>query len=310
MPSTAAVGQPAVISLPNGWDLEVHGHAQAGPIYSADGVIIDVDQPDGNAEDVAYTDENVSVSNGTPYLVTFRGRSATPRTVHIVVADLAGGSHTIGLSTDVDLTESWQDYTLPFTANGVVSGKACVALLVGGQSGTLQIAQAAFSSSSALALNPAKASVQAAGGLAPVSTWDLDTVGETDAIVQPSPTGAIVEIDRADGSPSHITLKQDGVALDDGKMYDLQFKAKASVARQIPVIAQVDSGPVRLVGLQGSIQVTPEWQDFNLRFTAVQPIPAHSRIAFLLGGSSGTVELSDVALQVDTASSQSASARE
>jgi hypothetical protein len=279
-----------------GWGIELNGQASAGAIQSAEGPIIDVDRPDADPADVQFAREDVDVTNGASYVLHFRARSGTSRIVPVEAQDMSPDHPNIGLSTQAQLTPEWQDFDLTFAAQNVRTGKARVALVLGAQAGTIQLAEIAFSSASTG--QPVAAKVAAASGVAlvPVSSWDLDTEGETDAVVQPSPTGAVVEIDRADGAPAHITLKQDGVALDDGKIYDLEFKAKASVARQIPVIAQVDSGSIRLVGLQGSVQVTPVWQEYDLRFTAVQPIPAHSRIAFLLGGASGTVELSDVSL--------------
>jgi hypothetical protein len=110
----------------------------------------------------------------------------------------------------------------------------------------------------------------------------------------------VVEIDRADGVPAHVVLRQDGVSLADGTVYELVFKAKSSVTRDIPIVAQVDGGPdgatFRPVRLNGHIHVAPEWQDYTLRFTPVQPVHGHTRIAFLLGGQASTFELSDIAL--------------
>jgi hypothetical protein len=291
----------AVTNTPmsNDWRLQLAGKATAGPIYSAGGVIIDVDQPDGNQADVAYAHDNIDVANGVTYVFHFRARSATNRTIHVEADEMSPDHAAIGLSRDAQLTPTWQEFNLTFTARNVSDGKARVALQLGSQAGVIQISDAAFANPEAGG-GPSSRTASAAaslGGLVPVATWDLDTQGSTEAMITPSVGGAIVEIDRADGTPGHVTLRQDGVALADGQTYDLQFKAKATVSRRIPVLAQVDSGSAQMVGLNDAIRVTPVWQDYDLKFTARQPVPDHSRIAFLLGGSPGTVELSDVALQ-------------
>jgi hypothetical protein len=310
-PVEAPIGPPN----PDGWNIELFGKAQAGPIYSADGLIVDVDRPDGTAKDVQYAREGVAVANGTTYIVHFRARSTSPRTIHVEADDPASGQP-IGLSEDAQLTSTWQEFNLTFTARGAATGKARIALVLGAESGTLQIAEATFSNPSMAESGPAASQsivASSLGGLQPVARWDLDTEGSTEAMMSPAPTGAVVEIDRTDGAPAHVILKQDGIGLTEGQTYELQFKAKSTIARQIPVIAQVDGGPgggnFRMIGCNDSVHMTPEWQGYDVKFTAVGTIPEHSRIAFLLGGAASTVELSDVALQTDNTPTQTASAQ-
>jgi hypothetical protein len=318
LPATPAPAPPpANMPAPNGWALELAGRAQAGTVSSADGPIIDVDQPDGNAGDVAFARDNVDVANGTTYVVHFRARSASERTIHVEADDMTSRTP-VGLTQDAQITPLWQDFNLTFTAKGATSGKARIALMLGGTSGTIEIAAADFSNPNAMSGNagPSAQVAQAPdlGGLHPVATWDLDTQGSTEAMVTPAPTGAVVEIDRTDGQPAHVILKQDGIGLADGKMYELHFKAKSTIARQIPIIAQVDGGPggsnFQMVGCNDAVHMTPEWQDYVVKFTAIGTVPDHSRIAFLLGGQASTVELSDVALHADDTPAQTASNRE
>jgi hypothetical protein len=313
-PTPAATALAAAPQQANGWNLEVTGKAQAGPIYSADGLIIDVDQPAGNAADVQYAREGVTVTNGTTYTVHFRARSAETRTIHVEVED-ASPSHTpIGLSHDVQLTGLWQDYNLTFTAQNAASGQGRIALMLGGNSGTIQIAEADFANPSAVSPPIEEPQASPLGGLGPIASWELDTQGGAEALVSPDPTGAVVEVDRVDGAPAHVILKQDGIGLAEGTQYELRFKAKSTVARQVPIIAQVDGGVdganFRMIGCNDSVHMTPEWQDYDVKFTAVGTVPQHSRIAFLLGGMASTVELSDVALHTNNAATQTASAAE
>jgi hypothetical protein len=301
-PSTSAVSSA-------GWAVETVGTAQAGQIFSADGVIIDVDRNDGNAGDVALADDMAQIANGKTYTVHFRARSPQSPMISIEARDAVPGRPIVGLQRTLALTPEWQEFNVTFTAANDLSNHARIAVLLGGISGTVEFANVSFgeqagptTGQAATASTPAvPITLAPPGSLPPVASWALNAVGSTVANLSPSSGGAIVEIDRADGNPNDVVLSQDGVDLADGKTYDLVFKAKSSVTREIPVVAQVDDNPSRLVGLQERMHVTPEWQAFDLKFTAVQPIPSHSRIAFLLGATTSVVDLSDVALSATVA---------
>jgi hypothetical protein len=301
-----------------GWTIELGGTAQAGQIYSATGVIVDIDRNDGNPADVELANEMVALDSAKTYVLHFRARAPLSPTIRVEAQDVMPGHPNVGLGTDVRLSPEWQDVNLTFTPANDLSQRGRLALMLGNVTGTVEFADVSIAEAggeNAVAYAPASStaalgSPAPAGSLAPIASWDLDTAGSAVANVSPSNGGAEVDIDRADGTPAHILLAQDGVDLADGRTYELILKAKSSVARQVPVMGMVDGGATRLVGLNDTMHLTPEWQEFDLKFTAVQPVPLHSRIAFLLGGAASTVELSDVVLSATPSSAvtQTASA--
>jgi len=279
-----------------GWNIQYSGKGHAGLIASGmGGSVIYIDQVDGDASHVALTNPSVPLPEGTSYTLQFRGRSALQRPIFVHAGDRPGLGPS---STDrvVVLTPTWQEYSVTLDKRAGAAATEKIAFLLGVHTGAVQlddivVGQRQVGDISQGASNPPRS-------LRRIASWDLATIGSASASVDAAPGGATVDIARVDGSPAHVALQQDGVCLLDGARYELRFKAKATVARRVPIVAEVDSGQGHRVGLDGAIRITPLWQDYDLKFTAVRPEPNHSRIAFLLGGAAGAVELSDVALRV------------
>lgn len=96
-------------------------------------------------------------------------------------------------------------------------------------------------------------------------------------------------------------LVQYGLALDEGVMYKLTFKARASAARKIQVSFQMATDPYTTYA-EKEFDLTTTDQEYQFVFTMSSASDPSSQFAFNLGQATGTVYISDVKL-VHTATS-------
>jgi hypothetical protein len=95
----------------------------------------------------------------------------------------------------------------------------------------------------------------------------------------------------------HIQLHQAGLDLTEGEPYTVTFWAKADHARPLSVYAAIDQDDWHHIGLDKPVQLTPEWQKFNLAFQAARTLKDHDRLSFVLGDALGTVDLAGITLK-------------
>lgn len=109
-------------------------------------------------------------------------------------------------------------------------------------------------------------------------------------------------VSAADGAPEHLQVWQQELDLKEGEPYTLTFWARANRPR--PLAAQVqamdeetgaETGP--LVGLNSHISLKKEWQKYVLVFTASRTQPNRERLVFLLGQTTGLIDLAGIQLQ-------------
>jgi hypothetical protein len=105
-----------------------------------------------------------------------------------------------------------------------------------------------------------------------------------------------VTIDAVDGTSWHVQTHLAGLDLKEGNSYTVRFRAKADRPRKLHVNAGLDQADWHHIGLDADAELTPEWKNFAFTFTAAQIVPQHSRIAFILGDKTGTVDISDFSL--------------
>ncbi|HSV74057.1 MAG TPA: carbohydrate binding domain-containing protein [Chthonomonadales bacterium] len=98
--------------------------------------------------------------------------------------------------------------------------------------------------------------------------------------------------------PWHIQFYQQGLTLRANVVYTVSFWARASEPRTVDVAMNTDTGDGHGIGLDAKgIALTREWRRFRLPFTASQPVENHGRLVFVLGESTGVVELAGVRLR-------------
>ena len=140
------------------------------------------------------------------------------------------------------------------------------------------------------------------GLLSPGSAWSLEHQGtsQADTILPASIsapfTAPVVQtnITQADGTAWHVQVHQTGLNLHDGETYTVTFRAKADKERTLPVAASLDQDDWHNIGFDENAALTTDWKPFTYAFTAHDTVPSHARLAFTLGGSTGTVWINDL----------------
>lgn len=113
----------------------------------------------------------------------------------------------------------------------------------------------------------------------------------------PAGRAAHLAIEQLGSESWHLQFHQTGLTLKPGETYTLQFAARASARRRLPVYAGLDQEPWRHVGLDSSVDIGPEWRRYTLVFTASDPVANHNRISFVLGETLGDIWLADLSLR-------------
>ncbi|MGI4790798.1 MAG: carbohydrate binding domain-containing protein, partial [Janthinobacterium lividum] len=142
--------------------------------------------------------------------------------------------------------------------------------------------------------------------LSPSSPWSLEHQGTSQAEIQP-PTGEIASsigsvsvvtaITQTDGTAWHVQVHQTGLDLHNDTTYTVTFRAKADKDRILPVGASLDQDDWRNLGLDANAALTTDWKPFSYVFTAHDTVPSHARLAFTLGGQTGTVWIDNLQIR-------------
>ncbi len=102
------------------------------------------------------------------------------------------------------------------------------------------------------------------------------------------------DVTQTDGTDWHVQVHQAGLNLTDGTTYTVSFRAKADKDRPMPLGASLDQADWHNVGLTATAALTTDWKTFHYVFTAHDTASHHNRLAFTLGGQTGTVWISDL----------------
>jgi len=131
--------------------------------------------------------------------------------------------------------------------------------------------------------------------------WEIVFAPGSAATVSfPSDTANLVHVNITkgprDSATWHILLNEPHFHLQARRSYLLEFRARSRAPRTAWVsVAQADS-PYVAIGLQDSIQLTPEWAGYRMPFAA-RTTEQNARIYFSLGASDVSVDVSDVVLR-------------
>ena len=137
----------------------------------------------------------------------------------------------------------------------------------------------------------------------PVPKWSSEHQGASQAEMTlvgtlPARSGYFpdvrADVTQTDGTDWHVQTHQVGLDLTDGTTYTVTFRAKADKARAMPLGASLDQADWHNVGLTANTALTTDWKPFHYVFTAHDTVPNHARLAFTLGGQTGTVWISDL----------------
>ena len=95
----------------------------------------------------------------------------------------------------------------------------------------------------------------------------------------------------------HVQLHQRAIDMKPGETYTVGFWARSERPRKLPVYAGLDIEPWSRVGLDRTVDVSPQWKEYTFTFTAGDVRPAHNRLVFVLGDTPGNVWIADVSLR-------------
>ncbi|MCX7887485.1 MAG: carbohydrate binding domain-containing protein [Verrucomicrobiae bacterium] len=105
---------------------------------------------------------------------------------------------------------------------------------------------------------------------------------------------AKITVESIDDTPWHIMLTQRPVKLQQSKQYQVQFRARSTTPRRLPVEV-CHSTPYRGYG-SARFDLSTEWQTHQFTFTAPQN-DDQARLSFQLGNTTGTVWITDIILR-------------
>ena len=135
-----------------------------------------------------------------------------------------------------------------------------------------------------LSAGKAKASVQ----------WPTD-----EPVPQGTGRGSVARfaVETIDTEPWHAQYDQPGLDLREGERYTVSFWAKSDRPRPLTVMTSTDQGDYHPLGLNSHIPLRTQWRKITLPFTAMNVVPGHGRLVFVLGEALGQVDLADVRIQ-------------
>ncbi len=243
----------------------------------------------GNPWDVNLS-QVVAIEQGKSYALTFKAKSNVNR-------DLVAG---IGLNEDpwtnktetVSLTPEWQTFTKTLTASDFGSANSRVLFDMGAAAGEVLIDDVSL----------VEATAPFDSGLLSNGDFSEDNAGWLAGVENATDPATIIEVDgnkiysvdvAAAGNSFDVNLSQK-LAIENGKTYKLNFKARSDTDRNITAGIGL-SGDPWTNQVDAAIILNTEWQDFERTFTANFEA-ADSRVLFDLGAEMGQVQIDDVSL--------------
>lgn len=129
-------------------------------------------------------------------------------------------------------------------------------------------------------------------------SWQLEVHLPAEASLDSGPgDGALrVRVRKPDPTDWHIQLKQSPLSLESGRYYTLAFKARATRNRTMNVGISMDHAPWSSLGFWHHAVLTTNWASTRLGFAAATN-ETRARLAFVVGGSDGDVEIAEVSLR-------------
>lgn len=128
--------------------------------------------------------------------------------------------------------------------------------------------------------------------------WKLNTADGAEAKVEPIPNtrgGMKINIDKAaeSGKPWTVQVVNGSLAIEDKRNYRVTFLAKAASPRKMVCAVGMNKDPWTTRGLYTEVNLTDQWQVFNLDFTGTADDPA-ARLVFEVGSNPAAVDIADV----------------
>ncbi|MCW5942058.1 MAG: carbohydrate binding domain-containing protein [Fimbriimonadaceae bacterium] len=156
-----------------------------------------------------------------------------------------------------------------------------------------------YGSDARLAKAWASASTISGGSLiGPGRAWSTENQGGSDVTYTPLVSSGNlvaarplrVDIRSHTGPNWHLQAHIAGLDLKEGQTYTVKFRARSDRANRVNVQARLDKEDWRMLGLDATFEVGPEWRERSYSFVARGVEPNHARVGFVLGDARGTLE--------------------
>ncbi len=137
---------PGLLSAGSTWSDEHQGGTESAMTVKhqensagAEPIEVEVRKTDGTDWHVQAHVTGLDLQDGSTYTVSFRAKASASRTIGITAGLDQADWHNIGLTGSMQLGEQWKQYRFVFDAHNVVAKHGRVALVVGGDTGTVSI---------------------------------------------------------------------------------------------------------------------------------------------------------------------------
>ena len=312
------------------WSLQVNSPASASlsqdtTVHASDGGVasakVSIAADDTSSPyNIQLRQAGLSTCSACSYQLSFWAMAAASRSLEAVVQGLSS-PYTVYFDRSPTVGTSWQEYT--YTVTPGASDAVFVGFNLGASTSTIWIDGVSLTNLSTPTATPAPTSMPTTAPTATPAPSNLLQNGTFDTSVSPwtlqinSPAAGTLAWDGTTGDPAagsakvNITtadsndpydaqFRQTGLSLAAGQRYQVTFWAKASQARTIGAVVQMQNSPYTLYADQ-AFSVSTSWQQFAFSVSSSQSATAF--LGFNLAGSSGTVWIDTVSLALASSSS-------
>lgn len=233
---------------------------------------------------------------GRSYVVSAELRATQPRPVKLAISQARPPWQGMGLYEEAALGTEWQTVEYRFTPTADETN-ARLEVQLGGHAGAVELRNATLAVADATpeapVVQPPNWALRQQPGYAAVLHTAAAAPRDARLHIQdcPAPNAAAIQLEH---SPHELAT---------GDELTLRFRAKADALRPLSVSVRQGRPPWRALGLAQTIELTADWQEFQLPFVATATDEA-AALVFEAGHDSTGVELA----AVDLASSRPASA--
>lgn len=269
---------------------------------------IDMAKP-GNAVHAVQLIQNVTLGKGRWYKLSFDGKAASARTMGV---KLSGGEDRGWTSysrvLEAQLSPEAQSYELIFQMDKDSDPLARLEFNLGLSTSTVWIGNVKLAETDApdIYTDQPKAPLNDGnhvyngsfdlGRIDRMTYWHFDTdKAAASASVDPEDRELTATIEDGGSGPAAVSLSQPGLDLIGENQYQITFKAKADVPRDIQLAVTSKGGLTSYLEPQ-TVPLTESLMEKTVTFEMPETSDPEGRLVFLLGGKNGKVTLDDIVM--------------
>ncbi len=251
---------------------------------------VEVFDPAGDPWDVQLSQQNLQISAGEDYQVSFWAKTGGAESqINVAVINLANFG-LIGVQT-FTIDKDWTHYTFEFKGTSVTS--AAFNIDFGGHLGTYYLDDIVLTTSNLKKLNLVENP----------DFFDLDESWQITSLSGAEASGEVlngeyrVSIQNSGTNPWDIHLGQSPLPLEQGNEYEFSFEAYADSPRDIIPLVGKNSEPWTVYHDLSPIVLSTTRNTYKYTFTMGEPTDLQARLGFDLGGNVSSVYFDNVLLR-------------